>query len=176
MQAGRFARKRTTTGTFRIPEDTYQAIQREAENREVSLNTLVNQILHAHLEEEIIGKSLFVRMPKSVYKSFLSAITDEQAREIGELDAERVAKSLMLAKHGTVSTYGILEHLRLFANSAGYGEYSEVEEEGKKIVTIMHEFGRRGSILFAAHARALFQMNGSQPKISTTDGALIIEI
>lgn len=134
-------------------------------------------MLCAHVFEDMpVGKAIFVTMPKSTYSEFLSSVSEGKAKQIGRLDAERVAKSIILAKHGEITKEAIIEHLRLFAERAGYGEYREVSDNSKRIITIMHEFGLKGSALFAAHAETLFQMIGLRPRMTTTEGALVIEI
>jgi hypothetical protein len=177
MGASPVAPKRTLTGTFRIPEDVYKAIQQEAKERRISLNTLVNQVLYARVFEEIPAvKAMFVMMPKAVYSEFLSSVSEERAKQIGQADALRIAKSIILARHGEVTLEAVIEHLRLFAERSGYGQFSDLRNHNKRIVTIIHEFGQKGSVLFASHAEALFQTAGLRPKIITTEEALVVEI
>jgi len=169
--------ERTATGTFRITEGVYEAMQKEAEEKQVSLNCLVNQVLYEHVFETIpVMNSMFVAMPKTLYSEILSRISENDAREIGVLCARRVAKSFMLAKHGTVTIETIAETVHSYAERAGYGKYNEASERGRRIITIMHEFGPKHSVSTAAYAEALFQMIGIRPTITTTDQAVIIEI
>lgn len=177
MQTSSVEPGRTITGTFRIPERVYEALRKEAEEKRVSLNCVVNQLLYEHVFEDTpVMNPMFVALPKSLYSEILSRISEEDAREIGQLCARGAAKSLMLAKHGVITTETIAERLRTFAERGGYGEYSEVSEKGKRIITIMHEFGSKESVSIAAFADALFQMIGLHPAISTTEEAVVIEI
>lgn len=169
--------EQTIAGTFRIPERVYNAMRKEAKEKRVSLNALVTQILYAHVFEDMPAvNQMFVAMPKSLYSEILSQISEGGARQIGQLCAQGVAKSLMLAKHGEITTETIAERLRAFAERGGYGEYSEVSEGGRRIITIMHGFGSKESVSVAAFAEALFQMIGLRPKVTTTEAAVVIEI
>ena len=169
--------KRSVAGHFRISENVYAALQREADRQMVSLNTLVNQVLYNHAYQEVpISKGLFVMMPKSVFQEFLAAVTEEKLRQIAQDDVQSIARSLILARHGKITTDAIVEDLHLYATGAGYGEFGDVSDGGKRIVTIMHEFGQKGSVFFAAHAEALFQLIGLRPVINVTSGGIIMEI
>jgi hypothetical protein len=169
--------ERTTTGTFRVAEDVYAAMQKEAEEKRVSLNCLVNQVLHEHVFEPVpFMNSMFVAMPKSLYTEFLSRVTEDDAKQIGVQCSRQVAKSLMLAKHGSVTSESIAEALRSYSDRAGYGRYNETSNGGKRIITIMHEFGPKHSASTAAHAESLYQLIGLKPRITTTDQAVIIEV
>lgn len=177
MQMNSGQPERTTTGTFRISERVYEAMQKEAEEKRVSLNSIVNQVLYEHAFEPIPAmNSSFVAMPRSLYSDILSRISDDDAKQIGQLCARRVAKSFMLARHGAITVETITETMRSYADRAGYGEYSEASEDGKRIITIMHEFGPKHSESTAAYAEALFQLVGLRPTITTTDGAVVIKI
>jgi len=115
-------------------------------------------------------------MPRSLYSDILSLISDEDARQLGRSCAQRVAKSFMLARHGTITVETIAETMRSYAERAGYGRYTEAWEDGRRIITIMHEFGPKHSESTAAYAEALFQLVGLRPTITTTDEAAVIKI
>jgi len=59
----------------------------------------------------------------------------------------------------------------------GWGEFHEAESsQGKRIVTLMHTLGQNGSIYLSNFVKALFEVINVEPKISTTDQAVVIEI
>ena len=72
-------------------------------------------------------------------------------------------------RRGTLSLTTVLDFIRGGAAYGGYAEYSEVENQGKLVITIMHNMGRKASILFGSLLEAIFANIDRHPKISLSE-------
>jgi len=166
----------TTQGTFRIPDDLYKAFQREAREKNTSLNTLLNQILRDHFgAEPPLMKPNFLALSRTTYKALLSKLSEADARDVGRRVSGEVIGSLVLARHGEITVDGIVEIVRDFCDRGGFGEFSYMTEGGKRIMGMLHDFGPNNSAMGAGCWEALFQAAGVHPKIKTTNDAIIAE-
>ena len=171
------APQETKIGSFRIPSDVYAAMRRKAREERISLNTLANQVL----ADYVVGtpptmSSRFVVISKLALNELLSGASEDELKQIGRLDAERVDKPIILARHGEITIDGLANVLSVYAQRTGYGEYTDVRTENSRILTIMHQFGSKGSVMIAAKVDALFQMAGIRMQITATEDAVVVKI
>src|SRR5689334_8427699 len=82
--------RRSITMTFRIEESTMDLLRTESENREVSINTLVNQILRRYVEWDMYeAKVGMLPIAKPVVSALFGEISKDQIVEL----AKRVGKN-----------------------------------------------------------------------------------
>ena len=83
--------KQTTEGiTFRIPSSSVNQLREESKKKQVSLNTLVNQILKEHLDWHIYAAQAgFFHIPRSTMSKILDKLTEEEISELAIIIAKR---------------------------------------------------------------------------------------
>ncbi len=97
----------------------------------------------------------------------------ESAREV----AQNSSKTIILARYGTLSLTSVLEYLNNFADYANFVECSEaVSPGGKQVITLIHSYGEKDSIFVEAYTKALFEQINVEPKLSSTENSVTIEI
>jgi hypothetical protein len=170
-------RPRTTvTATFRVSEHVYLALQEEASRQDTSLNTLVNQLFDVHVNEEVyLSKLGYLRVTKPTFHRILEGTADEVIMRAGRSSGDELCKSITLARSGALNRETLLQTLYMFAEFGGFAHYSEIEVQGKPIVVLMHDYGRKGSLFISSFAKAAFEEIGSEPKITTGEQSVIIE-
>ena len=89
-------KKETTTITFRIDEENSQALRKVAEEREISLNTLANQIFGSTLQLDYpMSKFGVVMMSKLAFKTLLTNLNDKDIIKLGsEIGGSKSLKNL----------------------------------------------------------------------------------
>jgi hypothetical protein len=176
-QATLSKKEKTVTRSIRVSESAFKALEEDAARRNVSLNTLVNQLFLEYANwgrfYAKIGSFLIAR---STLCQLFDAASDEAVTEIGRHAGSSVPRAVIAAKHGALSLSTILTYLRNAAVYGGVAEYSEVENQGKKHITLMHNFGRKGSLFLTSYLEALFETVDHHPKLSSTEYTVIIEI
>jgi len=168
--------EKTTSATFRMPNNVYIAMQKQARENKTSVNMIVNQALYAYfIDKRPIMRPMLVAVPTLTFAEMLARLPEKDVRELGELTAERVSKSAILARHCEITLETILDLLRDSAQRAGYGIYNEFLDD-KRIVSVRHELGYNGSTYLASTWETLFQMAGLRPAIEKTEDAVIIQL
>ena len=169
-------KEKTVTRSFRVSESAFKALAEDAAKQNVSLNTLVNQLFIEHVNwSRFFGKA-GIRISKSGFNRLLDGCSDETIISAARLSGLDTPKAVILAKHGVLSLETVLDYIRNAATYGGYAEYSEVQNQGKLVITIMHELGRNGSIYLSSILQSIFETIDLHPKMSSTEHAILIEI
>ncbi len=168
--------RRTVTATFRVSERVYLGLQEEAEKQDTSLNTLVNQLLDVHVNEEVyLSRVGYLRITKPTFRRILEGSTEDAIVQAGSSAGRETGKSITLARSGVLTRETILQTLFMFAEFGGFARYSEIEIQGKPVIVLMHDFGPKGSLFISNFAKAAFEAIDRQPKISTGERSVVVE-
>lgn len=170
-------KEKTATRSFRVSESAFKALEEDAARRNTSVNTLVNQILVAYTNwDRFLERVGAIRTSKSAFSLLLNASSDEAIIEAARVSGPDTPKSIILAKHGVLSTNTILDYVRSATMYGGFAEYSEVETQGKMTITLTHDLGRKGSIFMSGILESLFGMMDIHPKMSSSEHSVVLEI
>jgi hypothetical protein len=166
---------RTVTRSFRVSESALDAIREEARRRNVTTNTLVNQLLTNYAR---VGrhwdKIHWMRRPIEWEKDLFDAIPDEKVAELGRLHGPRF-KTFTIARWGEFSLPALLDDLRAIAEDGAF-EYTEEVRDGRRTMQFIHMVGRKYSIYVMNALQAAFGALGVHPIISMTDNTIILEL
>jgi len=170
-------KEKTVVKSFRVSESAFKTLEAEAASQNVSVNTLLNQIVIRYANwGRFITKYKGIVIGRSAFERLLSVSSDEVVAELGRKAGSDTPKAVMFAKHGEVSLHSVLDYIRGGAMYGGFAEYSEVEKQGKTAITLIHNLGSKGSIYLSNNLQAIFDTAGFHPKISSTEQAVLIEI
>jgi len=168
---------RTVTRSFRISELSLKALQEEAQTQNISVNTLVNQIILSYTNFDKYAKKFnFIRLSSLALRYILEAIPDEAVIRASYNAGKEVSEPFILAKHGTLNLETVLEYLRSLSIYANLFEYNEVDKDEKKVITLMHTLGGKGSLFIAHFIQPIFERIGINAYFSLSDHAVVIEI
>jgi hypothetical protein len=97
--------EKTVTRSFRINESAFLALEEEAKKRNISLNTLVNQLFMSYANFDRYFQRLgMLKMSKVTFRKILNAAPAneivEVAREVDRISSSRI---IILARYGTLS-------------------------------------------------------------------------
>jgi len=170
--------EKTVTRSIRINESAFLALEEEAKKRNISINTLVNQLFMSYANfDRYLQRLGMLKMSKVTFNRILKATPDNEIIELAREIAQNSSRVIILARSGTLSLTSILDYLNDVADYAHYVERSEVVSPGGKlIITLMHSFGDKGSIFVRAYAKALFELVNMEPKLSFTENSVTIEV
>lgn len=170
--------EKTVTRSFRISESAFLALEEEAKKRNISLNTLVNQLFLSYANfDRYFQRFGMMKMSKFQFRKILKALPDNEIVELARKVAQNSSKIIILARYGTLSLTTILDYLNTLADYAYFVERSEVLSPGeRRVITLMHSYGENGSIFVNAYAKALFELINMEPKLSSTENSVTIEV
>jgi hypothetical protein len=169
------SRKTSVVGHFRISKDVYESLEEEARKAGVSLNTVVNQVLTVHSHDDLIWQEIAnVRLSKIAFRAFLSRIPDDELAELGSLLARDTPSAMMLARKGAINLDAVLDYLH-FRSRSGWFSFHESKSNGKDVLSFIHEFGARDSVLLSSYFTSLFGLIGIHPKVTSTNSSVMVE-
>ncbi len=167
----------TITRSFRISEHSFRILREDAERQNISVNTLVNQILNLYVNFERYAKTThMIKLPSQLLKSLLDAIQESMIIKIAQHLGENIAESIILVKSGTLSLESIITHLKDLSIYGYLFEYNEITTPQKITISLVHQFGLRGSLLFAHYIQSVFKRINIQPYFNITENAVTLEI
>src|SRR5271169_6411552 len=140
-------RPKTSTASFRLDESALAAIQEDAKKQNVSVNTLLNQLILTYANYDRPMKRFhMVKVSASSLRHILRAAKNETIIEAGNLAGSDGPKTSILAMSGELTPENARNYLKTMGNYSSLFEYSEVMHGGKLNVTLTHDFGPKGSL------------------------------
>jgi hypothetical protein len=171
------SKDRTVTASLRINEAAYRALQDDAKRQNISLNTIANQILMAYAEHDrYLKKHRMIKIAAPTFARILNFTPDEGIAEAGKLEGTGIIPSVVVSISGELSVSSILEGLKRMGTYSNLFDYSEVTHEGKISVTLVHDFGAKGSLLAASFLESLFKSIGKQVKVTQLRDSVAFEV
>lgn len=184
--------RKTKSITFRLDTKVIEELQREADQGEISLNVMVNQVLRRFVEWDRYENKLgMIPIPKSM----LSTLIDETMQlasdaKIPDLDSYRtkivnnaaetalnVMKDSVLFMRKDYSFWTVLDVLREYMKVAGIMSDHRIEAGRKHVFIIQHELGENWS-LFAKEllSKIFVELAKVKADISTTPKTVKAEV
>lgn len=168
---------RTVTRSFRISERALKALEEEARRQNIGVSALFNQQLIAFADfDRFLRRLGLVKMSSATFERILKAGQDEEIARAGREAGADTPRSIISLKYGALTLESILDHLTSVSEYSGQFEFGQVEKDGKKILTILHRLGPKGSKFYASYMDSMFAEAGISSKIVTSDHSLHIEI
>lgn len=173
----KLGKTRTVPKSFRVDERALQAIEKDAESQNVSLNTLVNQIFKQYAEYDRFARKInTVKLSSSTFRGLLSSLEAEKVIEVAKSSGSGVPQAFAAAKSGRVDIRALLDHLRYLAAYAHLCDLSETVDPQGHNLTLIHDFGLNWSIFLVHYVTSMFGLIGVTPKIDMSDRSISITI
>jgi hypothetical protein len=168
---------RTVTRSFRISEHSLKALEDEAKKQNIGVSTLLNQQLIAYGDfERFIRRIGLIKISSATFQKLLEAGSDKQIARAGVETGSDTPRSIILAMHGVLTLETVIDYLKMLSEFAGLFEFGEVDNDGKREITLLHRLGSKGSIFFANYMKSLFEGIGYSPSITSSQHSVLIEI
>lgn len=170
--------KKTSTLTFRLDEKFEKALRKEAENKRISLNTLANQIFGDHVEfQKFLKKFGIISMSKGGFKVLLDTISEKELITVAKEIGSKEPKDFILFKWKEINSDSVSEFIKMYFEHCGYGICDIYSDEGRKQISIHHDFGKKGSVFLEHFLHALIQSSLDRDcKIVKTDNSVNLSL
>lgn len=167
---------KTITRTFRISEHAFNALQEDAKRQNVSVNTLVNQVILSYANfDRHVKKLHMVKISRPTFRRVLDAASEEAIIDAGKQAGGDVPRFFILAKGSGLSLQAVLDHLRDLGDYGNLYEYTESVQDRKRVVTLGHELGPKGTLFFAHYVQAALENAQASPTFTLGDNSITIE-
>lgn len=163
--------------TFRLSKEKLERLRKAADERNISPNTLVNQILKAHLDWHSMARSAkLYYLPKSFLIRLLSELTDDELSELARDVAKNELVDISLFLRGGFNIASIADITETWLRIAQMPHRIEVAGDNQKII-IDHGMGHKYSYLLKEITRYLLEVAfETKSSCEITDNAVIITV
>lgn len=184
--------RKTRSVTFRIDSSVIEELQTESDNREVSLNVLVNQILRRYSEwDRFESKIGMMPVPKVMLATLIDkAVSIAKSSGIKDIDryrddiikqAARIAFDLMkdavLYMKKQYNLWVVLSVLEEYMKVSGINSDHKIEGSRKHVFVIQHELGENWSLFTKELLSLIFENLASvKAEISVTPNTTVAEV
>lgn len=171
-------RKSATEGvTFRLPSENLEQLYREAETRQISVNTLVNQIINEHLDWHLYAaQAKLYYVPKPFISRVLERFTEQQLSDLAEASANKDFVDIGLLLRGEFTISSFLSILENWSRISDIPYRTEEDETAQKII-IEHNMGPKYSYLFKEiYRRLLENAFDTKTQFDITDNTIVLTI
>ena len=170
--------KQSTKGvTFRLPTEKLEQLRKAAETRNISPNTLFNQILNAYLDwHSMAAHAKLYYLPRSFLIRLLNELTNDELNELARDVAKNELVDICLFLRGGFNIASISEIAETWLRIAQMSHRIEVDGDIYKII-IEHDMGNKYSFLIKETSRYLLEIAfEKKSSCEITDNAVIIKI
>jgi len=192
MSEGVSQSKKTRSVTFRLDSSVIDELQMEADNREISLNVLVNQILKRYSEwDRFENKIGMMPVPKVILSSLIDkAISVAKSSGIKDIDRYRdeiikqaaqlafgLMKDSVLFMKRQYNLWVVLAVLEEYMKVSGIKADHKIEGSRKHVFIIQHELGENWSLFTKELLALIFQnLANVRAEINTTSNTTVAEV
>lgn len=184
--------KKTRSVTFRLDSSVIDELQTEADNREISLNVLVNQVLKRYTEwDRFETKIGMMPVPKVILSSLVDrCISFAKSSGIKDIDRYRddiikqaaqlafgLMKDSVLFMKRQYNLWVVLAVLEEYMKVSGIKADHRIEGSRKHVFVIQHELGENWSLFTKELLLLIFQnLANVKAEISTTPNTTVAEV
>jgi hypothetical protein len=183
---------KTRSITFRLDSEVVESLQKEADNREITLNVLVNQVLRRYNEWDAMEIKLgMMPVPKLLLTTLIdkaiSIAKEEGIKDISRYrddiikEAAKIAFGLMkdsvLFMKNKYNLWVVLAVLQEYMKVSGIKSDHRMEGSGKHIFIIQHELGENWSLFTKELLTLIFEnLANVKAEISITPNTAIASV
>jgi hypothetical protein len=184
--------KKTRSVTFRLDSKVIDEIQEEADNREISLNVLVNQVLKRYAEwERYENKIGMMPVPRMILSNLIDkAISIAKSSGIKDVDRYRdqiikqaaelaftLMKDSVLFMKKQYNLWAVLSVLEEYMKVSGIKADHKLEASQKHVFIIQHELGENWSLFTKELLALIFEkLANVKADINVTPNTTVAEV
>lgn len=184
--------RKSRSVTFRLDSKVIDELQTEAENREVSLNVLVNQVLKRYAEwDRYENKIGMIPVPRVILSNLIDkAISMAKSSGIKDIDIYRdqiikqaaelaftLMKDSVLFMRKQYNLWVVLSVLEEYMKVSGIKADHKLEGSRKHVFIIQHELGENWSLFTKELLGLIFQkLANVNAEINVTPNTTVAEV
>ena len=170
-------RSKTNCVTFRITSERLGHLHKESEAKNISLNTLVNQIVKEYLDWHCLAaQAKLYYLPRSFLIGIINQLNEDQLNEIARDTAKNDLVDISLFLKGGFSIASLSNITETWLRIARMPYRYELNENKCKII-IEHDMGLKYSYFIKEISRYILEVAfETQTSCNVTNNAVVIEL
>ena len=146
--------------TFRSDSNILNKLHHEADQKDISVNTLVSHIIRRHIDwYSNAAKAGFVTVRRGLLINLINRLSEKEISSIAEDIAKNETKDFVLLLRNKYNIESALDVIETWIKISGYPYRHEVNYTRHSYV-IQHDLGRNWSLYMAELYRFLFEEFG----------------
>ena len=161
-------RRKSESVTFRIESKALEKLRREAEQKDISANTLVNKLIKDHVNwHSTAAKAGFISVRRPFVSRIIKYLPEQEIISLAEYVAKTANKDSLLLMRKEYSTKSALDLLESWIKISDYPyRHDETSNDpNKHSYVIQHDMGMKVSIYLASLLQFLFEELGQNNRI-----------
>ncbi|WP_337861625.1 hypothetical protein [Nitrososphaera sp.] len=140
------SKRATVTMTFRIEESVMAALRSESEKKEVSLNTLVNQVLKRFVEWDMFEPKVgMIPIARPVVQTLFEKMSREGVVEMAQKVGKGAVHDIALFMKSKMDLDSFLSWLEMRMKNSSI-EFSHRVRDGRHVFIMKHDLGYNWSL------------------------------
>src|SRR5215831_721818 len=167
MKNSSIKREKSESVTFRIGSKVLKNLRHEAEQKDVSPNTLINQILKDHQNwYSNAAKAGFISVRRPFVSKVIKYLPEEEIISLAEHVAKTTNKDAILLMKNEYTIKSALDFLESWIKISGYPYRHELtdNDQNKHSYVIQHDMGMKVSLYLASLCKFLFDELGQNKR------------
>ena len=146
--------------TFRLDSTILNKLHREAQQKDISVNTLVSHIIRGHIDwHSNAAKAGFVTVRRGLVSNLINRLSEKDISSIAEYIAKNETKDFVLLLRNEYNIESALDVIETWIKISGYPYRHEVNYTRHSYV-IQHDMGKNWSLYLTELFRNLFEEFG----------------
>lgn len=193
-EESRDSASKTKSVTFRLDQSVVEELQRDADQRETSLNVLVNQVLRRYKEWDryetkvgmmpvpkvmlanLINNAIDLAKKNGIKESEILSYRDQLVKEAARIAFSVMKDSVLLMKQ-SYNLWTVLNVLQEYMKVSGINSDHRIEPGGKHVFIIQHELGENWSLFTKELMTMIFEnLAKVKAEIATTGNTTRAEV
>ena len=146
--------------TFRLDSTILNKLHHEAEQKDISVNTLVSHIIRRHIDwHSNAAKAGFVAVRRGLLINLINRVPEKEISSIAEHIAKNDTKDFVLLLRNEYNIESALDVIETWIKISGYPYRHDVNHTQHTYV-IQHDMGKNWSLYLAELYRFLFEEFG----------------
>ena len=162
-------KKKTVLRTIRISEDIDDLLEKDAQEKNISANSLISKIMIRYVEwDRVVEKIGTSSVSPVLFKALVSEISDEKVEEIARDFAAKEVTNIALWAFGKTDFDALIKALFLIGKYSINAPLSiEIKVDNRCVITLHHDWGPKGIVFFKSFLGNFVRNElGIQPTIS----------
>ncbi|MGB7678897.1 MAG: hypothetical protein WBL49_08810 [Nitrososphaeraceae archaeon] len=150
---------KTETTTFRFDSETMKSLRDEAKQKDISTNTLLNQIVKVHLKWHANASNAgFIAVRRLLITSLISHLSEQEIISVAENVAKNTNKDTILLLENEYTMKSALDFIENWIKISGYKyKHHEINDgQSRHMYLIQHDMGIKWSIYLTNLYQFLF--------------------
>ena len=165
-------RVKTESQSFRVDERVLNNLKEEAKRDNVTLSSLVNQILTKYVDYgRFANRMNALSLARKTFASILNAASEEDIVRVAEIEGRSSPVAFITSMNGHMNVENVVGFVKDLSEHANLFEYSEISHSPPTF-TLVHELGVKWSLFLAYYLTEAFKSAGVHVKFTTSDRAV----